>query len=122
MGYSDNTEGETDILKLDELSYQTALTDLLNIALKVGITSVTKDKTKRQIKGFITKLYERIKDYLEKTKEENKKLILEIIDAVNQDKTPNNSKNTDQHAQSESNTGLLKPNTKTEVKTKVKTD
>ena len=34
--------------------------DLQNIALKVGITCDTKDRTKRQIKGFITKLYEGI--------------------------------------------------------------
>ena len=34
--------------------------DLQNIALKVGITCNAKDRTKRQIKGFITKLYEGI--------------------------------------------------------------
>ena len=32
---------------------------------------------------------------LENTKEEGKKLLLEIIDAINEDKTQNNSKNTE---------------------------
>ena len=97
MRHSDNTEGEIDILdflanKIDELLYQTALTDLQNIALKVGITCGTKDKMKRQTRGFITKLYEGIIEDLENTIEEKKKLLLEIIDAINQDKTQNNSK------------------------------
>ena len=70
------------------------------------------NKTKRQIRGFITKLYKGIIEDLEKTKEEKKKLLLEIINAINQDKKTQGSKNTDQHAENESNTGL-----ETEVKT-----
>ena len=97
MSHSDNTEDEIHILdflanKIDKLLCQTALTDLQNIALKVGITCVTKDKTKRQTRGFITKLYEGIIEDLENTIEEKKKLLLEIIDAINQDKIQNNSK------------------------------
>ena len=45
------------------------------------------------MRGFITKLYEGIIEGLENTKEEKKKLLLEFIDAINQDKTQNNSKN-----------------------------
>ena len=75
MSHSDNTEGEIDILdfvanKIDELLCQTASTDLQNIALKVGITCDTKDKTKRQLRGFITKLCEGNIEDLETTKEE----------------------------------------------------
>ena len=64
--------------------------DLQNIALKVGVTCDKKDKMKRQIKGFITKLNEGIIEDLEKTKEEKKKVLLEIIIAINQDKIQNN--------------------------------
>ena len=96
---------------------QTALTDLQNIALKVEITCDTRDKTKRQIKGFITKLYEGIIEDLENTKEEKKKLLLEIIDAINQDKTQNNSENTEQHVENESSTELPKTESETEMKT-----
>ena len=96
---------------------QTALTDLQNIALKVEITCDTKDKTKRQIRGFITKLYEGIIEELENTKEEKKKLVLEIINAINQDKTQSNSKNTEQHAENEGSTELPKTESKTEMKT-----
>ena len=122
MSHSDNTEGEIDILdclanKIDELLCQTALTDLQNIALKVGVTCHTKDKTKRQIRGFITKLYEGIIEDLENTKEQKKKLLLEIIDAINQDKTQNNSEIAEQRVENESNTELPKADTKTEVKT-----
>ena len=39
------------------------------------------------MRGFITKLYEGIIEDLENTKEEKKKLLLEIINAINQDKT-----------------------------------
>ena len=49
MNHSNNTEGEIDILdflanKTDELLCQTALTDLQNMAFKVGITCNTKIK------------------------------------------------------------------------------
>ena len=84
MSHSDNTESEIDILdflanKIDELLCQTALMDLPNIALKVGITCDTKDKTKRQIRGFITKLYEGIIEDRENTKEEKKKVLIDTI-------------------------------------------
>ena len=122
MSHSDNTEGEINILdflanRINELLCQTALTDLQKIALKVGITCGTKDKTKRQIRGFITKLHERIIKDLENTKEEKKKFFLEIIDAINQDKIQNNSKNTEQHVENESSTELPKTESETEMKT-----
>lgn len=84
MSHSDNTEGEIDILdflanKIDELLCQTALTDLQNIALKVGVTCDTKDKTKRQIRGFITKLYEGIIEDLENAKEEKKNYFWKLL-------------------------------------------
>lgn len=118
MSHSDNTEDEIDFLdflanKIDALLCQAALTDLQNIALKVGVTCDTKDKTKRQSRGFITKLYEGIIEDLENTKEEKKNLPLEIIDAINQD----NSEIAEQHVENESNTELPKADTKTEVKT-----
>ena len=77
MSHSDNTKGEIDILdflanKIDELLCQAALTNLQNVSFKVGITWDTKDKTKRQIRGFITNLYEGIIEDLENTKEEEK--------------------------------------------------
>ena len=52
-------------------------------------------------------MYEGIIEDLENTKEEKKKLLLEIIDAINQDKTQNNSENTE----------LPKTESKTEMKT-----
>ena len=84
MSHSNNSECERDILDflantIDELLCQTALTDLENIALKVGTTCDTKDKTKRQIRGFITKLNEGIIEDLENTKEEKKSYFWRLL-------------------------------------------
>ena len=62
-------------------------------------------------------MYEGIIEDLENTKEEKKKLLLEIIDAINQDKTQNNSENTEQHVENESSTELPKTESKTVMKT-----
>ena len=119
MIHSNNTEGKINILdflanEIHELLCQTALTDLQIITLKFGITCETKDKKKIQLRGFITKLYEGHIEDLENTKEEKKKLLLEIIDTINHYKTQKNSKNTEQHVQNESNTELPKTDTKIE--------
>ena len=68
--------------QIDEHLCLKTLEELKTFAIEIGITTELADKSKRQIRGYITKYYEGIIEDADKNNDEKTKLLLGIIERI----------------------------------------
>ena len=110
---SNNSDIDSLANKIDELLCETTLPDLKAIGQKVGIIMDMTNKTKRQVRGFITKYYEGILEDNEKSEDEQKRSLEDIIDVINQCK---NAEQQPENRAAAENANSHGEDSKTEVK------